>query len=248
MRTITSLMVCTYNRLELTKKMIDSLFANTDQLFRLIVVDNGSEDGTPEWLTALDWKSQKNCVGFELQLNPTNRGIAVGRNQCLKIANRFNDPYLSTLDNDIAFTDGWLGKCLDVISANKDYVVGLNMEPNDYPIQTLNGKTFKVKRVGNLGTACTVFRRELHQKIGYFITQYGLYACEDSDFFFRARCVGYKMGYLSEPGKHLGEGAEDTGHYRAFKDSAHADAAPKFIQSCGEYATKKRPLYIDFSE
>lgn len=248
----TSLMFVTYNRLELTKKMLASLFEHTDSPFRLIIVDNGSTDGTVEWLKTDPWLKEQiwknnNCVGQDIQFNEKNMGIAIGRNQCLKIANKYNDEWLSTLDNDIEFVPQWLSKCLDVLSANPKFCIGLNMEGMEYPIFSRNGKSFQYKRVGNLGTACTVFSRKLHEAIGYFIMEYGLYSCDDSDFFFRARLAGYEMAYLPEMGIHIGVGEHDVGEYREFKDKAHAEISVKFRKSCGEYVRGQRKIYIDFN-
>jgi glycosyltransferase involved in cell wall biosynthesis len=47
----TDLILVTYNRLEFTKKTLQYLERRTTTPHRLIVVDNGSTDGTAEWLT-----------------------------------------------------------------------------------------------------------------------------------------------------------------------------------------------------
>lgn len=249
---ITSLMCVTYNRLDLTKRMLESLFKHTDSLFRLIIVDNGSTDGTADFLKNDEWLKKQiwnhpHCVGQDFQFNEKNMGIAIGRNQGLKISNKYNDEWLSTLDNDIEFVPGWLTKCLDILSTNPKFAVGLNMEGVSYPILSRHEKTFQYKKQGNLGTACTVFSRELHKQIGFFITEYGLYSCEDSDFFFRARLHGYEMAYLPEMGIHIGEGEHDQGEYREFKNKAHAEVSVKFRKSCGEYCSGQRKTYIDFN-
>ena len=44
------IIVVTYNRIEYIKTFVDMLYKSTDYPFRLIVVDNGSTDGTREWL------------------------------------------------------------------------------------------------------------------------------------------------------------------------------------------------------
>lgn len=239
----TSIMMVTYNRLELTKRMLTSLFENTDGSYRLIIVDNGSTDGTIEYLQNL---KQNNEIVSELQLNPVNQGIAHGRNQCLLLANKYNDEWLSTVDNDVEFHKGWLSEALDIISANPNFAIGLNMEGRAYPLQTRNGKTFQVKPEGNLGTACTVFNRKLHDKIGFFTTEYGLYGEEDADFFFRARLVGYQMGYLPKMGIHLGEGENDVGAYREFKTESHAKNLIPFRKRCGDYVMRRKNLYISY--
>lgn len=236
----------TYNRLELTKRMLDSLFANTDSPFRLIIVDNGSTDGTVEWLKSMPRRNSL-CQSYDFHFNEKNLGIACGRNRAMKIADKYNDPWLSTLDNDIELVPNWLSKCLDVLSANSKFAIGLNMEDIEYPLMTMNGKQVQFKKAGNLGTACTVFPRDLHTAIGFFNTEFGLYGEEDADYFIRARVVGYRMGYLPEKGTHFGVGELDTGEYREWKTEMHAVNLEKFRATCHLYHQKKKPIFAPYS-
>jgi GT2 family glycosyltransferase len=243
-------MMCSYNRLNLTKRMLDSFFKHTTLPYRFIVIDNGSTDGTVDFLN----QTMKNnfrpdaCQGMHFQFNEKNLGIAIGRNQGLKIANTYNDEWLSTLDNDIELPPHWLEDCIEIIQANRNFAIGINMEGTPYPLVTQNGKTFQIKHRGNLGTACTVFNRDLHNKIGFFNTDMGKYAHEDADYFFRARMVGYQLGYLKENGLHFGEGALDVGEYREFKTKCSKDNLVKFQQNCYAYMNKQKPIFQPYSE
>lgn len=244
----TCIMMVTFNRLNLTIQTLESLFKNTKNPFKLVIVDNGSADGTKNWIE--DNKSNllqnSSCLQIETLFNETNLGIAVGRNQCLKIANTLNCDYLSTIDNDVLFHENWLNECLEFLAKNENFAIGISFEPNQYPIHNLNGFNVQVKPAGNLGTACTVFHRKLHTTIGYFTTDFGLYGEEDADFFFRARQVGYKMAYLKNKGIHLGEGDYDVGEYREFKTKCHKENYDKFIKTCHEYVRGKKSIYISF--
>lgn len=245
----TSIMFVTYNRVDFTKRMLDKFFQNTTSPYRLIIVDNGSTDETRDLLGGLHVSQDlPHCKSIDIQYNQKNMGIAAGRNQGLAIAKNHQAKYLSTLDNDIELPPHWLEDCLDIIQANPNFAIGINMEPTDYPLQTINGKTFQVKPAGNLGTACTVFSRLLHASIGYFTTEMGLYAHEDADFFFRARMAGYRMGYLQEKGIHFGEGPEDTGPYREFKNQCSKDNLAKFQLNCRLYMSKQKSYFIPFCQ
>lgn len=248
MNQVTSLMVCTYNRLDLTKQMIKSVFDNTNMPFRLIIIDNGSSDGTQEWLQSINSKLNINCLDVIIHQNSQNKGIAIGRNQGLLIANKYNDSFLCTLDNDVVLPPKWLEESVNFVNSNPKFCIGINYENEKYQIQNINGFNVEVKPMGNLGTATMLFHRELHNKIGYFITEYGLYSCEDSDWGWRARLAGYKMAYLNIQGKHLGEGLNDIGEYRDFKTQAHLKVSPIFIASCREYSLGQRSIYINYSE
>lgn len=245
----TSVMFVTYNRLELTKRMLDNFYQTVDVPYRLLIVDNGSKDGTPEWLADLhpELRDDKLCAGYEYFLSPTNMGISRGRNQALKMADTYNDPWLCTLDNDVELPSGWLKECLEIIQTNPNYSIGVNMEGVAYPLVTKNGKTFQHKPDGNLGTACTVFNRNLHRAIGFFCTDFGLYGEEDADFFFRARRMGYQIGYIERMGTHFGVGELDTGEYRKFKDGCRTNNVANFQKKCHEYVSGKRSIYLPLS-
>ncbi|MDX9924653.1 MAG: glycosyltransferase, partial [Ignavibacteriaceae bacterium] len=58
--------VVTYNRLEYLKKCIDSLYNQSHQINKIIVIDNSSDDGTWEYLQSQEYVEaikQKNSGG-----------------------------------------------------------------------------------------------------------------------------------------------------------------------------------------
>ena len=246
MNDIVSVMCVTFNRLALTKQTIESLSKQTDYPFRLIIIDNGSIDGTVEYLKELNIDN-KYCQSYDFKLNKENLGIATGRNQCLVIANKYNDMWLSTIDNDVLFINQWTSKCVNVLKVNPNFSIGLNAEDVNYPIVNLNGYDVQLKPRGNIGTFCTMFPRDLHDRIGFFVS-YGLYGEDDASFFIRSRVAGYKMGYLPENGIHLGVGENDVGEYREFKHKAHAENLEKFKQDCYSYYNKTKSIYQSFIE
>jgi len=236
----------TYNRLDLTKQTIKSLFENTNTYFNLTIIDNASSDGTQNWLSE-NVKENDFCKKITLIFNKTNKGIAYARNQGLLSGMKSDPDYYFVLDNDIELHFDWLNECVEIMSKNPEYCVGINMENNQYPLEILNGCEFQVKHQGNLGSACAGFPSSLVKKIGFFKSYNGtLYSCEDSNFFFRARKAGYKMGYLKTMGIHLGE--NETGDYRDWKTKCHNEIAPIFISDCYNIMSGKSPLYLDFKE
>jgi GT2 family glycosyltransferase len=235
-----SLMMVTYNRLELTKITIENIKKRTSELdYNFIIVDNGSTDGTVEYLKELG-------SGYDLILNIENQGIGIGRNQSLKRADELGTDWYVTIDNDIDVPDGWLSDAINILKANQNYgAIGVNMEGNPYPIVNLNGCIFQNKPQGNLGTACMVFRKQLHEKIGYFKV-YNKYGLEDSDFGMRARVAGFKLGYILGMGTHLGCGENDVGEYREWKTYQHDSKVKEFRINCGLYMNKLLPIYVDY--
>ena len=240
-----SLMMVTYNRIELTKKTLDGLKTSIKTPYNLVIVDNGSTDGTVEFLRQeFDGKTNVHMIFL-----PHNKGIAIGRNIALKKADEIGTKWYCTIDNDVEMPEGWLEECIDILSKNMGYgMIGVNMENVEYPSVTLNGCTFQEKPRGNLGTALIVFSKQLHQMIGFFNTQYVLYAHEDADYGMRARVAGFKMGYISRMGIHLGADEQEKNPYRQFKTKASQDNMALFKHNCALYVQRKKPLYIKYAE
>lgn len=90
-----SVIVLSHNQLELTSRCVDSLRSNTDIAYELIVVDNGSIDGSAE---------------FAMQHADTpvllseNYGFARGMNQGLAHA---RGEIMAFVNNDTVFPPGW---------------------------------------------------------------------------------------------------------------------------------------------
>lgn len=244
-----TLMMATYNRLDLTKNMLQNLLKSTKCNFNMVIIDNGSSDGTRDYLNEFANSDKGYLQNLVLKFNDTNLGIAVARNQSLKIADELDTDWYCTLDNDVIMPDGWLQECISILKVNKNYgMVGVNMEDNSYPIVTLNGCTFQNKPEGNLGTACIVFPKSTHKMLGFFNTEYGIYGEEDADFGMRARFVGYKLGYIKEMGNHFGVGKLDEGEYREFKTESHKNNLDKFRENCRKYARREKSLYIPYKD
>ena len=92
-----SLVILAWNAWEHTEACLRSLQPTLRVGDQVIVVDNGSEDGTKAGLAAFDW--------IEVITNPVNRGFAGGCNQGAEAAT--NDVVVF-LNNDTVLADGWL--------------------------------------------------------------------------------------------------------------------------------------------
>lgn len=246
-----TLMMATYNRLDLTKRMIDNLFENTKLPFNLAIIDNGSEDGTLNYLTKLVPRGTQKGINIYLKPNYQNRGIAIARNQGLNIANDLDTDFYCTIDNDVEVPDGWLAECIDILKANRSYgMIGVNMEGTEYPLVTCNEHIFQNKPEGNLGTACIVFPKSTHKLLGYFNTvDYSkFYGLEDSEYGMRCRFIGLKLGYIQRMGVHFGVGELDTGEYREFKTKEHDSYVKKFKENCALFANRKKSIYMPYKD
>src|SRR5690242_14052768 len=99
----TSIVILTHNQLPLTEKCLDSIRQHTND-YELIVVDNGSSDGTVAYL-----KSQTDAIVHE---NEENLGFAKGCNQGIALATGEN---ILFLNNDTVVTMHWLENMLRVL-------------------------------------------------------------------------------------------------------------------------------------
>ena len=90
--------VLTYNRLEFVSACLSSLINNTPIPLKIFVIDNGSTDGTLEYLQSL---LKKNLI-HDLECNETNQGIAQPKNRFLEKV-EFKSGFIVMTDSDIVF-------------------------------------------------------------------------------------------------------------------------------------------------
>lgn len=90
-----------WNNLELTKRCVESLRRHTDVDHELIIVDNGSVDGTAEYARS------KADVAV---INDANLGFAAGMNRGLA---RATGEHVAFINNDTAFPDAWAGALME---------------------------------------------------------------------------------------------------------------------------------------
>lgn len=110
-----------WNRLEFTRFTFETLLRNTDWSLvnRLVVYDDGSEDGTREWLRerigsgVLVQEDAAGTITIPVELRQTNLGspVAVMNDYAY---GRHPAPWFVKLDSDVAVPDGWLGELVDV--------------------------------------------------------------------------------------------------------------------------------------
>jgi glycosyltransferase involved in cell wall biosynthesis len=107
----------TYNRLESTRQSIESYLETVSVPYYLVIADNGSTDGTVEWIESQFWQGR---IDGKVLL-PENRypGYAVNRGWETGLDD--DATHLHRADNDWTFLPGW---CDHVARAFKDPKVG----------------------------------------------------------------------------------------------------------------------------
>lgn len=190
----------TWNRLELTKLMAESL-KTAGYPFDWFVVDQGSTDGTVEWL-----KDQKATV----QYNEKNTGLAEGWNQAFQMIKDAPEKYdiLIKIDNDARMlTEGWLKAMVELFERNatlvlSPYVEGLEATPGGVMRQRADGGSpyFIIHEtvlgaVPNIGGICFAHRADLIKDWKFVTTYQG-----NKDYLLcqYAKALGYTCFYMEE--------------------------------------------------
>ena len=123
---LVSIIIPAYNRVALTQQCLDSLRTTVDLSAEIIVVDNGSRDGTDALLRSLGSSVRR-------IRNAENLGFAPACNQGARAA---MGEYLVFLNNDTIALPGWLGSLVDTAQASPTVaVVGSRLLYSDGTIQ-----------------------------------------------------------------------------------------------------------------
>lgn len=189
-----SIITLTFNHLDYTKKYIESLYKYTSD-FELIIIDNGSNDGTVEYLKSLKYENIK------LILNDTNLGFSKGNNQGIEIA---DGEFIGFLNNDILLYPNWFEECEKVFEKeNAAFVSPRHINPHyDNTDERTYIQYFKnnfkynkdyEKSFDECVFSCTVTKRDVINKIGSFAVEYTQAFFEDNDYKYRAIVAGYDV-------------------------------------------------------
>ena len=168
MNPFVSVIIPTYNRLELLKETVDSVRKQHFRDFEIVVVNDGSEDGTAEWL------AQQSDVIF---VDQPNSGIASSRNKGSSVS---KGEWLAFLDHDDIWAPDKLQSQVDFVRANPEVgmVAVKHVRLGTRAISTGPGKWTKgdlfVKAFSEsfIHTSSVMIRRDVLERIGGFPTKY----------------------------------------------------------------------------
>jgi len=192
----TSIIIPTFNGKEHLKNCIYSIKKHTDQPYEVIVVDNGSSDGT------VDICRQEHISFISLS---SNMGFPIACNKGLKIA---SGDALLLLNNDVIVSRDWLRnmqRCLysrldiGIVGPLTNYASGkqqidmpyTNLE--DMSLQLNEPDSTKWQQVDRIVGLCMLFKRELIERIGLLDERFSPGHYEDDDYCMRARNAGYRL-------------------------------------------------------
>lgn len=256
---LASIVVISFESLIYTRMCVETVLANTrEPAFELIVVENGSSDGSREYLEALAARDSR----LTLLANQENTGFPAACNQGLAAA---CGEYLVLLNSDTMVPAGWLARLVSYLIVDDAALVGpvTNRIGNEAEVLTdyetygdflreaggraisNKGKAFEIQ---TLTMFCLAMRRNAWEAIGPLDESYGVGTLEDDDYSMRARQAGFRLLCAEDVLiHHFGEGSFG----KLFGDGQYgrliARNRDRFEQKWGEawhpYGRRENPEY-----
>ena len=190
-----SVIIPTYNRKHTLKRAIQSVYMQSLLPYEVIVVDDGSNDGTKEWV-----KQKYPNVKYIYQ---ENSGVSSARNKGIKIA---RGDWIALLDSDDEWLPNKLNKQIDKIKSNLDVKI---LHSNEIWIRNglrVNQMKKHKKSGGYIFEKCldicrispssVMLKKEIFDYIGTF--DESLKVCEDYDLWLRITSK-YPVCFLDIP-------------------------------------------------
>jgi GT2 family glycosyltransferase len=186
-----------YNQLDYTQQFIASLDRAEVDFSRIVAVDNGSTDGTRDWL-------QQQGFGAVI-LNERNLGCGAAWNQG---ALAIQSPWTIVMNNDVVCAKGWLRNLIQAAEQHQLKICSPAMVEgmfdynlSDWVSEATNQMQGYVRH-GVAHAVCMAIHEDVWAEIGYFMPVPKLLGYEDGIFFQRALERDLAMGITSESWLH----------------------------------------------
>ena len=218
-----SVCIPTYGPPRTLSRSIDSVIEHTEYPnSELLIIDDGTKSKAVNKLI----KSESD----RYKILPENTGNANVRNELIRMSRGY---YIAQLDSDTVVTPGWATKLISALDGwgdkhgHVEIAAALLTCQMGYFLNRPNPMNeYNLIQVATVGNACTMYRRELFEKIGFFDPElYNLWS--DLDFCRRLgergdefepvpkvvidpRTVAYHHGWTDQDGNMVEEYSENT--------------------------------------
>lgn len=181
-------LLLTHNCIDLTRRCVDSLLAQDIHPY-LVAVDNGSTDGTVEWLG-----EDLGHVEGECHILRANRGVSFGWNLALGILFRKPEVTHVLVTNNDTELPPWAYS--ELLSYDVPFVTGVAIDrrPTERPE--------RMPLTPNPDFSCFLIRRDCWETVGPFDEEMVLYA-SDCDYHVRAHRLGVPLMKANVPYYHV---------------------------------------------
>lgn len=211
-----SVVILSHNKIDYTRTCIHSLLETDYRNWELIIIDNGSTDGTVDWLKSFKEEAESHHVDVHLIFNSGNIGCSTSRNQGIEKA---KGEFITFCDNDIALrSKNWLRHMSQFLASDPAY--GMVGPKIIYPFAPFNiqcagvavSPTGRVQFRGRgnsrtdenynsatevqaLISACCMVKKSVLDQVGGFDEIFNPVEYEDIDLSYRIRANGYSVWY-----------------------------------------------------
>lgn len=188
----------TFDRLEYTRKTLPAMIKNAGMDFKLTIFDNGSTDGTVEYLKFIE-KKYSNVIS-KIFFNSTNIGISMPTNIFWK--NSTAD-YIGKVDNDTLLPENWLRRLFDAHQCSDRFGVlgGFAFNMGYFSDGELEKRVISIDNVqlipdAFIGGCCYIMPRHIQQRLGYLKNNPAKKTYGWTEYQINIYNNGYVNGYL----------------------------------------------------
>lgn len=212
-RPLVGIVIVNWNKKDITAGCLKSLKMTSYPNYKVILVDNGSTDGSVEYLKKVNPK-------MHILKLKRNYGYTEGTNVGWRYAlDKLKADYICAMDNDIVTTQkNWLDLVINELEKSPSNGIGSGKhvfpdgklqlpfigadQSDDYKPDT--GKYNFIKEVDSFYGPSIVIKREVIEKIGCYDENF-FYGPNDIDYCRRAKKAGFKSIYVGTSSSiHLG--------------------------------------------
>jgi GT2 family glycosyltransferase len=232
-----SVIVLAHNHLETTKRCLDCLFATDLSEAELIIVDNGSTDGTWKFINRLC--DRTDGLAILGRRSDVNLGVGEGYNAGFE---RIRGTFFVTLNNDfLIYEKDWLKKMRSPFIRNAR-IAQVGIEGTGCWLDNIgvgHPLPHPSLRADYIETCCMMGRTAAVKEVGpLFDPIYKFCYCEDSDLSLRLRSKGWEITHIPLNVEHIGN--VTLGDYNYSAATEHLVPNLKiFQQRWGKYLATK---------